>query len=157
MNESGHSAKQPSQPSSHLHLSQTAPPSAMGEYIEVKASSSSTSTTSAPDNLVTLDNLTQSTIVSDTETNRLFCSFPHHTHTISHLSSVCLGSVCLFVSQLQALKERYTKDTIYTYVGDILLAINPLKQLGIYNKKHQQEYVCTLSLCARRNCESDCC
>eukprot|EP00056_Hartaetosiga_gracilis_P010670 m.159090 g.159090 ORF g.159090 m.159090 type:complete len:1018 (+) comp13363_c3_seq4:111-3164(+) len=41
---------------------------------------------------------------------------------------------------LDALHSRYDEDLIYTYVGDILLAINPLKQLGIYNKKFQHTY-----------------
>lgn len=33
------------------------------------------------------------------------------------------------------LEERYKKDVIYTYVGDILLAVNPFKPLKIYGEE----------------------
>jgi myosin heavy subunit len=33
---------------------------------------------------------------------------------------------------LDHLKKRYKQDVIYTYLGDILLAINPFKELPIY-------------------------
>ncbi|EGD82520.1 hypothetical protein PTSG_03170 [Salpingoeca rosetta] len=69
----------------------------MADYLEIKGDAS------APDNLVSLNNLTEDTI-------------------------------------MDALRERYTNDEIYTYVGDILLAINPMKQLAIYNKSHQQRF-----------------
>ncbi|RNA16818.1 myosin-IIIb-like isoform X1 [Brachionus plicatilis] len=36
---------------------------------------------------------------------------------------------------LNFLKVRYTADIIYTYIGDILLAINPFKELSIYDTK----------------------
>eukprot|EP00118_Oscarella_pearsei_P013161 m.102210 g.102210 ORF g.102210 m.102210 type:complete len:2208 (+) comp37156_c0_seq4:160-6783(+) len=36
---------------------------------------------------------------------------------------------------LKELKVRYGRDTIYTYVGDILVAVNPFKSLTIYGKK----------------------
>jgi myosin-3/myosin XVI len=36
---------------------------------------------------------------------------------------------------LSELKQRYGKDNIYTYVGDILVALNPYKELRIYDKQ----------------------
>ncbi|XP_065915839.1 myosin-IIIb-like [Dysidea avara] len=41
---------------------------------------------------------------------------------------------------LNKLKARYDEDDIYTYVGDILVAIDPFKQLSIYDKKHMTKY-----------------
>ncbi|KAF6019198.1 hypothetical protein EB796_022501 [Bugula neritina] len=38
------------------------------------------------------------------------------------------------------LKARYLNDEIYTYVGDILIAVNPLKDLHIYGKKTALAY-----------------
>ena len=38
----------------------------------------------------------------------------------------------VMVSQLW---KRYQKRLIYTYVGDILVSINPFQQLDIYNDK----------------------
>jgi myosin heavy subunit len=41
---------------------------------------------------------------------------------------------------LEYLKARYKHDNIYTYIGDILLAINPFKPLPIYDKQHHNLY-----------------
>lgn len=41
---------------------------------------------------------------------------------------------------LEYLKVRYKHDSIYTYIGDILLAINPFKQLSIYDKDSHKQY-----------------
>ncbi|KAI6649456.1 Unconventional myosin-XVI [Oopsacas minuta] len=41
---------------------------------------------------------------------------------------------------LEELRQRYTKDQIYTYVGDILIAINPFKLLPYYTPKVSKEY-----------------
>ncbi|RXG59092.1 Myosin-IIIa [Armadillidium vulgare] len=38
------------------------------------------------------------------------------------------------------LRRRYELDTIYTYVGDILIAVNPFKNLNIYGEKESQIY-----------------
>ncbi|KAB7503595.1 Myosin-IIIa, partial [Armadillidium nasatum] len=38
------------------------------------------------------------------------------------------------------LRRRYDLDTIYTYVGDILIAVNPFKNLNIYGEKESQIY-----------------
>lgn len=34
---------------------------------------------------------------------------------------------------IDALKERYSKNYIYTFVGDILIAVNPFCKLNIYD------------------------
>ena len=36
---------------------------------------------------------------------------------------------------LSHLLERYLGEQIYTYIGDILIALNPLQSLNIYNKQ----------------------
>uniref|UniRef100_A0A8D2IRN4 Myosin IXB n=1 Tax=Varanus komodoensis TaxID=61221 RepID=A0A8D2IRN4_VARKO len=41
---------------------------------------------------------------------------------------------------LKNLKQRFLKHKIYTYVGSILVAINPFKFLPIYNPKYVQMY-----------------
>ena len=52
---------------------------------------------------------------------------------------MCIGCILLYsppqsmlVSQLW---KRYQKRLIYTYVGDILVSINPFQKLDIYNEK----------------------
>ncbi|XP_072166976.1 myosin-IIIb-like [Diadema setosum] len=41
---------------------------------------------------------------------------------------------------LAELKHRYDSDQIYSYVGDILVAINPFRDLGIYGKEYVDKY-----------------
>jgi myosin VI len=41
---------------------------------------------------------------------------------------------------LHNLSFRYAKDQIYTYTANILIAVNPYKQLGIYSKETMAEY-----------------
>ncbi|XP_060063733.1 uncharacterized protein LOC132544183 [Ylistrum balloti] len=41
---------------------------------------------------------------------------------------------------LQVLEERYNKDKIYTYVGDILIAVNPCSPLSIYGPQERRKY-----------------
>jgi myosin-3 len=36
---------------------------------------------------------------------------------------------------------RYTQAIIYTYIGDILLAVNPFSSLTIYNEEHSRMYM----------------
>uniref|UniRef100_A0A0L8IHL0 Myosin motor domain-containing protein n=1 Tax=Octopus bimaculoides TaxID=37653 RepID=A0A0L8IHL0_OCTBM len=38
------------------------------------------------------------------------------------------------------LEERYKHSVIYTYIGDILLAVNPFRPLNIYSEKHLEQY-----------------
>ncbi|KAM5158311.1 myosin-IIIa [Mantella aurantiaca] len=39
------------------------------------------------------------------------------------------------------LQQRYNRDQIYTYVGDILVAVNPFRSLDLYSSQHAQTYI----------------
>ncbi|OWF54075.1 uncharacterized protein LOC110445657 [Mizuhopecten yessoensis] len=41
---------------------------------------------------------------------------------------------------LRCLEESYTNDNIYTYVGDILIAVNPCSPLSIYGPQTRRKY-----------------
>ncbi|XP_075683644.1 myosin-IIIa [Rhinoderma darwinii] len=38
------------------------------------------------------------------------------------------------------LQKRYNRDQIYTYVGDILVAVNPFRSLDLYSSQHSEIY-----------------
>ena len=40
----------------------------------------------------------------------------------------------------EALKQRFINDRIYTYVGDILIAVNPYAKLSLYNEVDSKRY-----------------
>ncbi|XP_041643172.1 unconventional myosin-Ih [Cheilinus undulatus] len=42
---------------------------------------------------------------------------------------------------LSNLKKRFGKDLIYTYIGTLLVSVNPYKELDIYNKKQMDLYM----------------
>ena len=44
-------------------------------------------------------------------------------------------------SIVDTLRARYSSDVIYTYIGDILLACNPFKQLTIYGEKFRDIFL----------------
>ncbi|XP_073346239.1 unconventional myosin-XVB [Pagrus major] len=53
---------------------------------------------------------------------------------LSQLEEVCESSVLL------NLKKRFHRDCIYTYIGNMLLSINPFKSLNIYTEELRQKY-----------------
>ncbi|XP_061913462.1 unconventional myosin-XVB [Entelurus aequoreus] len=53
---------------------------------------------------------------------------------LSQLQEVCDSSVLL------NLKKRFHRDCIYTYIGNMLLSINPYKPLHIYSEELRQQY-----------------
>ncbi|KAM8837739.1 unconventional myosin-XVB isoform 2-T2 [Spinachia spinachia] len=53
---------------------------------------------------------------------------------LSQLEEVCESSVLL------NLKKRFHRDCIYTYIGNMLLSINPFKLLNIYTEELRQKY-----------------
>uniref|UniRef100_A0A8D0AY31 Myosin IH n=1 Tax=Sander lucioperca TaxID=283035 RepID=A0A8D0AY31_SANLU len=42
---------------------------------------------------------------------------------------------------LSNLKKRFSKDLIYTYIGTLLVSVNPYKELDIYNMKQMDLYM----------------
>ncbi|XP_070689239.1 unconventional myosin-Ih [Pempheris klunzingeri] len=42
---------------------------------------------------------------------------------------------------LSNLKKRFSKDLIYTYIGTLLVSVNPYKELDIYNSKQMDLYM----------------
>ncbi|KAM9336578.1 unconventional myosin-XVB [Symphorus nematophorus] len=53
---------------------------------------------------------------------------------LSQLEEVCESSVLL------NLKKRFHRDCIYTYIGNMLLSINPFKPLNIYTEELREKY-----------------
>ncbi|XP_034168493.2 myosin-IIIb isoform X1 [Pangasianodon hypophthalmus] len=45
-------------------------------------------------------------------------------------------------SLLESLTTRFSHSHIYTYIGDILVAVNPFKQLPLYGKEVSEKYKC---------------
>lgn len=41
----------------------------------------------------------------------------------------------------EQLQKRFESNQIYTYIGDILVAVNPFTNLGLYSGVHQKRYV----------------
>ncbi|XP_013370798.1 PREDICTED: myosin-IIIa [Chinchilla lanigera] len=41
----------------------------------------------------------------------------------------------------EQLEKCYSRDQIYIYVGDILIALNPFQSLGLYSTKHSRLYI----------------
>ncbi|XP_054222075.1 myosin-IIIa isoform X2 [Homo sapiens] len=41
----------------------------------------------------------------------------------------------------EQLEKCYSRDQIYIYVGDILIALNPFQSLGLYSTKHSKLYI----------------
>ncbi|XP_029102132.1 myosin-IIIa isoform X1 [Scleropages formosus] len=39
------------------------------------------------------------------------------------------------------LQKRYSKNQIYTYVGDILIAVNPFHNMDLYDPQYQKDYI----------------
>lgn len=42
---------------------------------------------------------------------------------------------------VEQLQKRYEANQIYTYIGDILVSVNPFTNLGLYTSQHQRCYV----------------
>uniref|UniRef100_A0A182J2M0 non-specific serine/threonine protein kinase n=1 Tax=Anopheles atroparvus TaxID=41427 RepID=A0A182J2M0_ANOAO len=42
---------------------------------------------------------------------------------------------------VEQLQKRYETNQIYTYIGDILIAVNPFSQVGLYTTQHQRKYM----------------
>ncbi|XP_052862446.1 myosin-IIIb [Anopheles cruzii] len=42
---------------------------------------------------------------------------------------------------VEQLQKRFETNQIYTYIGDILIAVNPFSQVGLYTTQHQHKYM----------------
>ncbi|CAF1598804.1 unnamed protein product [Adineta ricciae] len=51
-----------------------------------------------------------------------------------HLGDLTEGAIC------RNILLRYNKDKIYTYIGSILIAVNPYTQLDLYNQQYLRSY-----------------
>lgn len=49
-------------------------------------------------------------------------------------------SHCTPLGMLQALRTRYENGYIYTYVGDVLISMNPFTHMGIYGPNEVEYY-----------------
>ncbi|XP_071509587.1 unconventional myosin-XVI-like [Diadema antillarum] len=66
--------------------------------------------------------------------DRVYLPAPSKTDDLATLPELTENTI------LQELMLRYSRDIIYTYVGDILVAVNPFKELPIYSRKSSQQY-----------------
>ncbi|RKP01558.1 hypothetical protein CXG81DRAFT_571, partial [Caulochytrium protostelioides] len=63
-----------------------------------------------------------------------------------HPSSVAGGPDMILLEELHEgalfhqLQQRFQRDEVYTYTGNILVAMNPFKSLPIYDRGHVQQY-----------------
>lgn len=51
---------------------------------------------------------------------------------------------------VEQLQKRYNDNQIYTYIGDILVAVNPFTDIGIYTTKVNQTSVSHLNRVERK-------
>lgn len=72
------------------------------------------------------------------------CQLPGKTICIYYQMNICLIVNCVLdlneSTLLENLRQRFEAGHIYTYVGSILLAVNPFKFLAIYNPKYVRLY-----------------
>ena len=41
---------------------------------------------------------------------------------------------------IENLTSRYSKDKIYTYIGEVCVSVNPYKTMDLYNKNYVNQY-----------------
>ena len=61
--------------------------------------------------------------------------------SLGELENMVLLNVLNEAALLHNVRKRYAHDAIYTTVGDILVAVNPFKQLPIYDKSSLSKYI----------------
>ena len=69
--------------------------------------------------------------------------FTHPTNMDRHLASVGVEDLVLLTRMdtdgiMANLRQRMLHDIIYTYIGHVLIAVNPYKQIGIYEGNMSQ-------------------
>ena len=68
--------------------------------------------------------------------------------SLGELESMVLLNVLNEAALLHNVRKRYAHDAIYTTVGDILVAVNPFKQLPIYDKSSLSKYIAIERRCS---------
>eukprot|EP00040_Diaphanoeca_grandis_P033578 m.205984 g.205984 ORF g.205984 m.205984 type:complete len:1169 (-) comp32932_c0_seq1:290-3796(-) len=61
-------------------------------------------------------------------------------HTVGEVDDLATLTNLTEETLLAEIQARYANDNIYTFVSDILIAVNPFKQLEIYTPEVQQQY-----------------
>ncbi|XP_037091688.1 unconventional myosin IC-like [Pollicipes pollicipes] len=63
-----------------------------------------------------------------------------HRHTIGVEDFVLLEDYQSQEAFVDNMRKRFNADLIYTYIGPVLVSVNPYKELGIYGEKRVNEY-----------------
>ncbi|XP_041077515.1 unconventional myosin-XV-like [Polyodon spathula] len=63
-----------------------------------------------------------------------------HSVEVEEVEDLCLLEEVCESAVLLNLKKRFHRDSIYTYIGNILLSVNPFKLLSIYSEELRQQY-----------------
>ncbi|CAF4193724.1 unnamed protein product [Rotaria magnacalcarata] len=109
------------------------PPDKQGEFdVEIGARVVDLSQTQLK---VVDDNGKERTIVNDpTKFKKMHATSFNEIQDMIHLGDLTEGAIC------RNILLRYNKDKIYTYIGSILIAVNPYTQLDLYNQEYLRAY-----------------
>ncbi|KAK2105221.1 Myosin-IIIa [Saguinus oedipus] len=90
------------------------------------------------DDLATLEVLDEQKVGTSVLPDEQLFIFLHCSYMPEHLTQKCTNQQNAVSEQLE---KCYSRDQIYIYVGDILIALNPFQSLGLYSTKHSKLYI----------------